>query len=155
MASAITLTATTTGDQMDVPGVVVDRVIIEPRAVQQRTTQFWGVNGESSIHGGIGGRNIYVPVLVYDAEDFDTARKLADYLEYTINTTAVGKHGKLKFVSESDHSEFADCRFDGAIVDPSDDVKLGVAGTLGGGYFALCIFQFRQLSEGAPEEEGP
>lgn len=151
MASAVTLTQTTTGDLINVKGVVLEGVTIEPRPLQHRTTKYWGVHGESRINGGRGGRQISIPLLIYDATDFDTARKLADYIDYTLNTTGLEKNGTLDIVSEADHSKFTDCTFEGAMLSPGDSIKHDEAGTLGGGYFALCLLQFRQLTDGAAE----
>lgn len=151
MASAVTLTNATLGDLIDVKGVTLDGVVIEPRMFQQRTNKFWGVDGESRIYGGRGGRAIQIPVLIYDATDFDTARKLSDYIDFTLNTDSIGLNGTLAWESPADHSPYADCSFEGALLSPSDPAKLDDAGTLGGEYFAICLLLFRQLSDGEPE----
>lgn len=151
MASAVTLTDASPGDLLDIKGVALEGVVIEPRAFQQRTNKFWGVDGESRIYGGRGGRAIQIPVIIYDATDFDTARKLADYIDYDLNTDGIGLNGTLEWVSPADHSPFLDCSFEGALMSPGDSIKLDEAGTLGGGYFAICLLLFRQLSDGEPE----
>lgn len=157
MASAVTLIDSTPTTHLDVKGVVIEGVIIEPRVIQEKINKFWGVIGESLINGERGGRNIMVPVWIYDdAEEspaFDTARKLADYIDYTLNTTALQKNGTLTVVSESNHSPFLDTTFKGAALSPEHGIKKDFAGTLGGGYFAECMLLFRQLSDGEAEEE--
>ena len=155
MASAVTLTNATPGDLIDVKGVVLEGVDIQPRTQQTKITKFWGVNGESEIWGGHGGRDITIPVIIYDdAEedaDFETARALADYLDYTLSTTALGANGTLDIVSAADHSAFTDCTFRGVQFMPGETIKQDVAGTLGGGYYALCLLFVRQLASGAAE----
>ena len=145
------------GDLIAIKGMVLEGVTIEQRSFKQKTNSFWGVSGESRIYGGTGGRSIQIPVLIYDdsegTPDFDTARKLADYIDYTLNTDGIGKNGILKWISESDHSEHVDCSFEGAMLSPGDSPKKDEAGTLGGGYFAMVLLLFRQLSNGAPEVE--
>jgi hypothetical protein len=144
-----------------VPGLVLEGVVIEPRPIQERTTKFWGVSGESRIFGEAGGRAIQVPVLVFDnAEEdplFDTARKLANYIDYELNGTAQGRRGTLRIVSESNRSPYGDTMFEGAVLDPGEGIKPDLVGNLGGvgRWFAPCLLLFRQLGVGSPETEGP
>jgi hypothetical protein len=150
-AHAVTLTVTTTGDQLDVPGVISGDVVIEPRRCKVKRTTFFGVHGETEITGGRSGRAIHIPVLIQDASAFDTARKLADFIDYTVGTTALQKNGTLDFVSASDHSKFLNCTFDGVEFEPGHSVKQDIGGTAGGGWIAYCILHFYQLTDGAAE----
>ena len=129
---------------LDVKGLVLEGLDIQQRLLQEKLTKFWGVDNESRIHGGIGGREFTVPVLIYDATDFDTARKLSDYIDVELNTTQKGLGGTLTITSESDHAPFDDCRFGGATL--VEGAKKDTAGTLGGGYWAICLLFFRQMS---------
>jgi hypothetical protein len=149
MASAVTLR--TPALLIDVPGIALEGLAIEPRFFQHRTTKFWGVDGDSRIYGGAGGRQIQVPVLVYDATLYQTARSLADYIDYNLNGTAVGLHGTLDITSESNHSTFLDCSYEGSPLSPGDGIKHDDVGNLGGYYFALIVMSFRQLGLGEPE----
>lgn len=150
-AHAVTLTQTTTGDLLDIPGVLAGDVVIEPRRVTVKVTSYFGVDGESEITGGRGGRGIHIPVLIQDASAFDTARKLADFIDYTVGTTALLKNGTLDFVSASDHSKFLNCTFRGVEFESGHSVKQDIGGTAGGGWIAYCILHFYQLTDGAAE----
>lgn len=154
MAVAVTLIDATPTTHLSVTGVVVEGVQIEPRDRQFKANKFWGVVGESQIDGKVGGRNIILPVLIYDdaAESpvFETARLLADYIDYTLNTVARGKVGTLTWISEADHSPLEDCVFEGAML--TEGPKHDEAGTLGGGYFAMCLLAFRELGIAPPPE---
>src|SRR3989304_862630 len=105
MASAVKLVdgATT---YLDVKGIALEGLVIEPRTQQRKITKFWGVNAESHIYGGYGGRTIEVPVLVFDATAYDTAEKLADYIDQEFNGTALGTVGSLEIISLADHDPF-------------------------------------------------
>lgn len=155
MASAVTLSNAAPGDLIDILGIVLEGVVVEPRQVQVKRTKYWGVNGVSQIVGGRSGRNIHIRVLIYDdsesTPEYDTARKLADYLDYTLNTDSLQLTGTLKIHTVSDHSEFLDCTFDGAEIMPGESIKVDEGGALGGGYFAYCLLHFYQLTDGAPE----
>ena len=147
--TAVQLTNASPGDILDIPVIVTD-INIEQRPVQRRVTKFFGVDGESVIKGGKGGRNIAVRMLIYDQSGspaFNTSRKLADFLDYTVGTDALEKNGTLTLVSDSDHSPFADTTFDGMQV--LDGPKPDAAGTLGGNYWAEVLLVFRQLTNGA------
>jgi len=143
---------------LEIPGVVLDRgqespgVVIGPRDLQQRTTQFWGVRGESRINGYPKGRNIAVTVLVYEEDDFETRAELSTYLAQTINTDHLGEAGTVTITSESGWPTFENCIFEGAQV--LQGPKLDVASIIGGGAWAIVLFTFRQLSatETPPEE---
>lgn len=137
-------TAVQFGAHFTVKGLTT-RIEIGPRRTQERRRKFWGVSGESDIHGGYGGRPINVTVLIYDSAnvDFDTARKLADYLDVTLNTTHKGKNGTLTITSESNHAPYSDCKFQG--VELFEGPKKDHVGSLGGGYFAECVLLFEQL----------
>lgn len=150
-AHAVTLTTTTLGDLIDVPGRIAGDVVIEPRRVKVKRTTFFGVNGESEIIGGRSGRAIHIPVLIQDASAFDTARKLADFIDYDLATEALQLNGTLDFVSESDHSKFLNCTFDGVEFEPGHSVKQDIGGTAGGGWIAYCLLHFYQLTDGAAE----
>jgi hypothetical protein len=150
MAIVLTLIEDPTGtpvNHIQAKGLVT-RIEIGERALAEKITKFWGVDGESRIAGGYGGRDIQVEMTIYDDaeedEDFDTARKLADYLDVTLNTTKKGESGQLTITSESNHAPFDDCRFGGCAL--LEGPKLDVAGMLGGGYWADVVLMFRQLS---------
>lgn len=155
MATAVTLSNAAPGDLINVKGVVCGDVLIEPRKVVAKRTHRWGPHGESEIIGGHGGRSIHIPVLIYDDDleepQFTTARKLSDFIDYTLNTNSLQLNGTLKFFSESDHSEFLNCTFDGAEFLPGGSVHHDVAGIQGGGYIAVCLLHFRQLTDGEPQ----
>lgn len=158
MGVVVTLTASSPGDLLSIKGLV-ERIIIEPRQLQEVTRKFWGVLGESRISGKAGGRTIMAQVTIFDDATegplFGTARALADYIDYTLNTDAIDSNGTLTLVSESDHSPFADCTFKGAAIDPDAPPMHDECGTMGGGYFATVMLEFRQHSMGAAEEEDP
>ena len=141
MATAVTF------GTVEIPGMVLKGVSLPPRQVQNKTRKYWGLNGESRINGGTGGRTIRLPILLYDdetdPEPFDTARKLSDYIKTTLGDLQ-GTEETMSFVSESDHDEFASCVFEGFELS-SDGVVKDYAGTLGGGFFAMGTLVFRQL----------
>lgn len=140
MPSAVTFNGNIT------KGVAIEGLNIDPRGMHVRDTKFWGINGVSRIEGGYGSRRIMVPVIIYDSAnvDFDTAEKLADYIDTTLNTTRHGDNGTLEIHSEADHDPFLDCSFEG--FELREGPKKDFAGTLGGGYFAIGIMHFIQLS---------
>jgi len=138
MATAITFAGVNT------KGVVLEGLQIPPRTLQFHDRKFWGVTGVSRIYGQYGERHIVVPVLIYDATDFDTARKLSDYIDVTFNNTRAGTNGSLTIVSQADHSSFSDCTFEGAML--MEGPKKDEAGTLGGGYWAIVLLHYTQLS---------
>lgn len=144
MAAVVTLIDDVPTTLISVKGIVLDGIVIEPRQLQRKVTKFWGVNNESHIYGGAGGRSITVPIIIYDVTDFNTARKVADYVNETLNGTALGEHGTLTVTSLSNHAAFADCTFDGFSL--LEGPKHDDAGTLGGGYFAIGQLLFRQMS---------
>ncbi len=125
-------------------GIVLEGLEVSPRALQFHDRKFWGVTGVSRIYGQFGERVWLVPVLIYDATDFNTARKLADYIDTTLNNNRVGTNGALTIVSESDHAPIADCTFEGAAF--VEGPKKDTAGTLGGGYWAIVVMRFTELS---------
>lgn len=151
MATAVKLVEDPEGTpevHLDVLGLALEGLQIEPRGIQRKTTKFWGVDNESHIFGGRGGRDINVPVLIYDdAEEdpiFPTAADLSGYIDHTLNGSALGSVGVLQITSESDHPDFDDCTYSGATL--IEGPKHDIAGNLGGGYWAICILHFRQMS---------
>jgi hypothetical protein len=122
------------------------RITIEPRAVLRKVTQFFGVDAESHIFGGRGGRPILVQVQLYDTAniDFDTPLKLSTYVDNTLNGTAVGKTGQLTITSESNHPPLDDVTYSGAML--LEGPKPDLVGSLGGGYWADVVLIFRQMS---------
>jgi hypothetical protein len=145
MATAVKLTPAGGGNPtIDVKGVALEGLEISPRLLKVMDRDFWGVSGTSRIFGGYGKRTITVPVLVYDATLYDTAEKLADYIDTELNTTHKGATGTAEVTSESDHDAFTDCSFEGAQL--LEGPKKDFAGTLGGGYWAIVVLQFTQLS---------
>lgn len=115
---------------------------VPPRELQQRSTKFWGVRGESVILGETGGRDLVVPVIIYDENRFKTAQSLSRYIDVTLQNM-IGKTRRLTVESLSDHPGFLDCTFIGFALGP-EGVKKDVAGTLGGSFFCLGILTFRQ-----------
>jgi hypothetical protein len=129
-----------------IKGLVLEGFQISPRLLQNHDRKFWGVAGVSRIFGEAGQREIIAPVLIYDSAnvDFNTAEKLSDFIDETLNTTHTGKNGWAEFTSEADHDPYTDITFEGAML--LEGPKLDVIGNLGGGYWAVCLFQFTQLS---------
>lgn len=125
-----------------VPGVALAGFAVPPRELQQRTTKFWGVKGESVILGATGGRDLNVPVIIYDEGRFTTARALSNYLDTNLQNM-IGKTRRLTVESLSDHPGFLDCTFIGFTLGP-EGIKKDVAGTLGGSFFCLGVLAFRQ-----------
>ena len=127
-------------------GVALEGLEMQPRLLQFHDRKFWGINGISRIYGGYGPRPITVPVIIYDSAnvDFNTAEKLSDYIDQTLNNTRVGSNGTLEIHSESDHDPLTDCTFQGAMI--LEGPKLDTAGSLGGGYWAIVLMNFLQLS---------
>lgn len=111
------------------------------RELQQVTTKFWGVNGESRINGGTAGRFIEVPVIVY-GDQFNTRAKLAKWFD-DLNVYQ-GRNTTLQIFSEVDRPPLRDCTFEGAIM--TGDPKMDEAGSLGGGAWVVIRFLFRQHS---------
>lgn len=138
MATAITFNGNNT------KGVVLEGMEIQPRKLQFHDRKFWGVSGVSRIYGQFGDRDITIPLLIYDATDFDTARKLSDYIDVTFNNDRVGTNGSLTVISESNHRVLDDCTFEGALI--IDGPKKDEGGTLGGGWWAVVLLHFSQLS---------
>jgi len=134
-------------EDLVVPGIVLDGMAITPRELQEMTTKFWGVNGESRIFGDTGGRTLDIPVLIYDEDELDpkftTKQELSEYLDETLNQDHIGATAALTIHSQSQHGDFSECTFDGLILLPGG-IKIDHAGSLGGGPFAICRFIFRQ-----------
>ena len=128
----------------NISGVVLEGIEIEPRRLQFHDRKFWGVTGVSRIFGEAGERGITVPVLIYDAAVFTTAALLSTYIDSTLNNTIVGTNGTLTITSESNHPAFTDCTFEGALL--VEGPKKDEGGNLGGGYWAIVLMHFTQLS---------
>lgn len=123
-----------------VPGIVLP-IAMPTKELQQVTTKFWGVNGESRIVGGVAGRTIEIPVLVYGSQ-FNTQAKLASWLDKLEQYQ--GKTDTLIITSDVNRPPLKDCSFDFAMtIEPP---KLDEAGSLGGGAFSTTVFIFRQHS---------
>lgn len=127
---------------IEVPGMVLEGVFVAPRELKQLTSRFWGVKGESRIYGGTSGRNIVLPVLIYDASRFSTAARLSSFIEKDLNQDAVQKRATLQVFSPASRPPYPDTSFEGAVElrAPMRDE----AGSLGGGFFALVRLQYRQ-----------
>lgn len=123
-----------------VPGVVLS-MQMSARELQQVTTKFWGVDGESRISGGLAGRMIEVPVIVY-GDQFSTRAKLADWFDDLEDFQ--GKTGTLRITSSVNRPAIKDVSFDSAIM--VTDPKIDEAGSLGGSAWAIVRFLFRQHS---------
>lgn len=126
--------------KIEIPGVVLPWTV-PTRELQQMTTKFWGVKGESRIVGGTAGRTLEIPVLVYDAARFNTQAKLSTFLDRDLDQI-VGEVATLVVVSEADRPPYNHCSFEGAMI--VEGPKLDAAGTLGGGAWAVVLFAFRQ-----------
>lgn len=133
--------ATALRHKIEIPGIVLEWQVM-PREVQQMTTKFWGLKGESRIFGGSAGRNLEIPVLVYDEDRFTTRQALSRFLDRDISTDLVGDEATLTVESEADRPPYANCSFEGMV--NIEGPKIDEAGTLGGGAWAICIFLFRQ-----------
>lgn len=123
-----------------VPGIVLP-IQIGTRELQQTTTKFWGVRGESRISGGTAGRTIDIPVLVW-GEQFNTQAKLAEWFDSLSDFE--GEVATLRITSAVNRPALNDCSFDAAamITDP----RMDEAGGQGYGAFATIRFLFRQHS---------
>lgn len=150
MATAVRLftPGTPDTDLIVVKGMVLEGLRIDPRVLQRKVNKFWGVDGESHIWGGKGGREITIPVIIYDDAEvspaYDSANDLADFIDDDLNGSKLGLTGSLEITSPSDHSDFVDVTFNGAVL--LDGPKQDVAGTVGGDYWAICMLLFRQMS---------
>lgn len=143
MATAVKHTSPT--PPLEIPGIVLEGFVIPPLEVQQVTTKFWGVVGESRIRGKTGGRTLSIPIIIYDdvtPTTFDTALKLSVYIETTLNRNQVGELGQVEITSESNHAPFTKCTFEGFLL--TNGIKKDYAGSLGGNYFAHGRLIFRQ-----------
>lgn len=127
--------------KIEIPGIVLPWTV-PPRELQQMTTKFWGVRGESRINGDMAGRTLEIPVLVYDETRFNTQAKLSHYLDRDVGQNLVGETATLVIESEADRPPYNDCTFEGPVI--LDGPKLDFAGTLGGGAWAMVLFFFRQ-----------
>lgn len=121
-----------------VPGITLP-LQMGTRELQQVTTKFWGVVGESRINGRTGGRFVEVPVLVY-GDQFNTQAKLASWFDSLYQYQ--GRVGTLQITSDVNRPALKDCSFDSAVM--VTDPKIDEAGSLGGGAFAVIRFLFRQ-----------
>ena len=121
-----------------VPGIVL-QFPTPTRDLKEVTTKFWGVRGESRITGGLSGRTLEIPVLVY-GEQFNTQAKLSNWFEKLIQYQ--GFASTLVVTSDADRPPYEDCSFDYAIM--LEPPKIDEAGSLGGGAFAPIVFIFRQ-----------
>lgn len=126
--------------KIEIPGLVLPWVVTS-REIQQMTTKFWGVKGESRINGDTAGRTLEIPVLVYHESRFNTQEKLSRFLDRDVQNQ-IGETATLVVTSEAGRPPFNYCTFDGAMT--IDGPKLDVAGTLGGGAWAIVVFNFRQ-----------
>lgn len=125
-----------------IPGMVLPWVV-PPREVQQMTTKFWGVVGESRIEGKTAGRTLEIPVLVYDEDGaLNTRQKLSRFLDDDCGRILQGQTATLVVESEADRPAFNHATFDGLVI--LEGPKLDVVGNLGGGAWAGCVFLFRQ-----------
>lgn len=126
--------------KIEIPGLVLP-FVVPSHELQQMTTKFWGIKGESRIHGNTAGRTLEIHVLVYHATRFTTQEKLARFLDRDVEAM-IGEESTLVVTSEAARSPFNNCSFEGHIT--LDGPKLDVAGTLGGGAWAHVVFVFRQ-----------
>lgn len=124
----------------DVEGIVLP-LQMPTRELQQVTTKFWGIRGESRINGGTAGRFIEVPIVVY-ATRFNTQQKLSAWFD-DLNQYQ-GRTSTLQIFSEADRPAMRDCTFDGALMETAP--KMDIAGSLGGGAWMIARFLFRQHS---------
>lgn len=125
---------------ISVPGIVLPWPL-GPRELQVMTTKFWGVRGESRIDGRAAGRQIEIPVLVYD-DSMPTRQKLSLWLDKDVDQDWKGQTTTLVVNSAAGRPSFPDTTFDGAII--LQEPKIDEAGTLGGIAFAVVQFVFRQ-----------
>lgn len=123
-----------------VPGIVLP-LQMSSRELQQATTKFWGVRGESRISGGTAGRTIDIPVLVY-GDQFNTQAKLADWFDKLDQYQ--GDVATLRIFSDVNRPPLNDTSFDMAAM--ISDPRMDEAGSLGYGAFATIRFLFRQHS---------
>ena len=143
MPNAITFSISPTPEI--IPGVAIEGLILPPRELQVRTTKFWGVTGESRIQGKTGGRQLDIPVLLYDdsgTPKFTTKAELATYIDDDLNQQLVGQTASMTVHSESNYPAFTNCTFDGIVI--LGGIKTDHAGSLGGGPFALGRVIVRQ-----------
>lgn len=117
--------------------------------LQLKTTKFMGVNGESAIRGGRGGREISCHICIHNS--FATARALTTFLR--LLDTLVGSYGELRETRQSgkgiDQEPFRECVFLGFWMDPQYGIIPDLSGTLDGAnpsWHCEGTLRWRQLS---------
>lgn len=124
----------------EIPGTVL-AFTVPPKELQVRRTKFFGVNGESQIVGGLGGRTIRIPMWLH-RDDFHAATDIASYIEGM--EFIAGTTGNLVVNSDADHPDFFETTFEGAVLLPDPGIIYDHAGGLGGKWIAFILLQFRQ-----------
>lgn len=130
---------------VEIPGIV------EPFAIPSRETQnsrrhFWAVRGESEIRGKPGGRTLQFSMLVFDAGNkFASYQGLALFFSSDVGQL-LNEHGTLQVVKDNSALlSFPDCTLDVASIRQDPGILRDEAGTLGGKWFCMADFVFRQL----------
>jgi len=125
-----------------IKGTVMQHAI-PPRTLQNKRTQFFGVNGVSRIFGGFGSRPLQIPVLLHDPS-FDTAQKLADYVENWLNEFNRGFADVLVIDTLAGRRQYDETALDGVTIQPPGIIT-DTAQSFGTGYIAQVLFEFTQL----------
>ena len=118
-----------------------------PRFGRQRLqvarTKYFGVAGESEIHGLGGGREIAIPFYFFD--NFPSAAALLSRIDQLDYKAEEGLAGDLQLSGPIYNRTYHDVTFEGFEVDPEVGVLPDVAGTLDGGWFAKGTLHFYDL----------
>ena len=125
---------------LKIRGLVLEGFDPPPPELVTMDTHFFGLDGVSQITGGIAGRMIDVPVLIYDR--FSSAISLTSYINTAVHKR-IGKHDDLIVYSPSDWPIFYNCTFRG--FQPTEGPKPDVAGTLNDSWWVKGILRFQQL----------
>jgi len=131
---------------LEIPGTV-ERFAVPSRDPQSSRRHFFGVKGESEIRGEPGGRTLQIPILV-----FERSNKFPDFQTLSLFFSAnigpqISKNGILQIINSDGNAilTFPDCTLDAATIRDQPGIIKDYAGTIGGKYFCMADFTFRQL----------
>lgn len=121
-------------------------VTMEPPLLHSKIVKFWGVNGETELRGGRGGRILECRIWLHNG--YSTYRALGRELESL--DRRVGTHGTLTIRGNGGYQrQFRNCTFLGFTPDglPGSGPVRDVAGTLDGGWWIAGTLRWRQLRD--------
>jgi hypothetical protein len=118
--------------------------VARPR-IQVTRSKFFGVLGESEIHGRGGGREIEIPIYMFD--HYASAQAVMDRIAQLEAQASLGLHGTLT-MSGAVPRTYQDVTFEGFEEDPAIGILEDVAGTLDGGWFVKGTLYFYDLRTG-------